>query len=245
MTTRQDLLTSTGPVDVGLTTLPAKGTPTGAPSAPGVPAGPVEQHVAAGLFGGEADGPAATQTPRGTGGAAPPTQQGVQGGAATSLSFTVWGVPIPQGSHRGFVVNGRAVITQANSKTKSWRHEIAAAAAAAHADRPQITGPVEVHVTFVMPRPKHHYRTGRFADLLRSGAPVYAAGAPDCDKLLRSLGDALTASAVIRDDAQIVVWRAAKVYADPGESPGAHVFVMAASCNRRFTCRLCECVVPQ
>lgn len=159
-----------------------------------------------------------------------------------SLSFTVVGTPVSQGSHRGFVVNGRAVVTNDNKRTKPWRQDIIAAALEAlcvgvedeqgMAERvgfPFGTGPVEVQVTFVMPRPKAHYRTGRHADELRDNAPVFCATKPDLDKLQRNLGDALVAAGVVRDDAQISVWQARKVLADPGEQPGAHIFVMAAS----------------
>lgn len=146
-----------------------------------------------------------------------------------SLIFNVYGTPIPQGSHKAFVVGGHAKVTEDNKNSRPWRQDLIHAAIAAHAGAPQITGPVEVSVTFVMPRPKYHFRTGQYADLLRDNAPTFAAGKPDCDKLFRNLGDALTASAVIRDDAQIVVIRASKVYADPGDRPGAHVFVSAAT----------------
>src|SRR5258708_39913276 len=46
------------------------------------------------------------------------------------LSFTVLGVPQPQGSTRAFVPKGwtRAIITSANSKNKPWRQEVASCA---------------------------------------------------------------------------------------------------------------------
>lgn len=145
------------------------------------------------------------------------------------LQFSVYGIPIPQGSHKGFVVNGRAVITNDNKRTRPWRQDMTHAALEALGDRPALTGPVEVRVQFVMPRPKAHYRTGRNADLLRDGAPTYPAGKPDVDKLARNLLDSLTAAAVVRDDAQVVHLCAHKVYADGGARPGAHVYVTQAA----------------
>jgi crossover junction endodeoxyribonuclease RusA len=92
---------------------------------------------------------------------------------------------------------------------------------------PFSTGPVAVHVKFVMPRPKHHYRTGRNAHLLRDSAPEYPTGKPDLDKLCRALLDSLTAAGVVKDDAQVVWLDAIKVYAT-FETPCARVRVEAA-----------------
>jgi crossover junction endodeoxyribonuclease RusA len=150
-------------------------------------------------------------------------------GGTALVMFSVVGVPVPQGSHRGYVVNGRAVVTNANPKTRPWRQDLIHAAAEAFGERPAITGPVSVSATFKMPRPKHHFGTGRNADLLRPGAPPYPSGKPDVDKLVRNLLDALTGAAVIRDDAQVVVLDAAKVWASPAEAPGVQVFLGPAA----------------
>jgi Holliday junction resolvase RusA-like endonuclease len=144
----------------------------------------------------------------------------------TDLTFTVHGVPVPQGSHKAFVVNGRAVITQDNKRTKPWRAEVAAAALDAIANDDQTfpyTCPVAVEVAFLMPRPGYHFRTGKHAHELKPGAPAWHDKKPDCDKLERSLLDALTAAGVFRDDAQVADLHAVKVYADG--PPGARVTV--------------------
>lgn len=144
-----------------------------------------------------------------------------------NLSFTVFGIPVPQGSHRGFVVNGRAVITQDNARTRPWRQDMTQAALEALGGRPAMVGPVHVIAQFVMPRPKAHYGTGRNAGQLRENAPTYPAGKPDVDKLARNLLDSLTAAQVVRDDSQVVHLCAYKVYASPAEKPGLHVYVSA------------------
>lgn len=69
-----------------------------------------------------------------------------------------------------------------------------------------LTGPVALEVTFTLPRPKAHYRTGRNSHLLRDNAPHRPDRLPDLDKLLRSTMDALTAAGVWADDAQVVTW---------------------------------------
>ena len=46
------------------------------------------------------------------------------------LLFTVYGVPIPQGSMKAFTPKGwtRPILTSDNKKTKPWRQEVAGAA---------------------------------------------------------------------------------------------------------------------
>lgn len=147
--------------------------------------------------------------------------------AGQPLSFTVPGIPTPAGSHRAFVVNGRAVVTHDSKKTKPWRQDVVSAAVEALNGQPPLLGPVEVAVEFVMPRPKSHWRTGRNAHLLREAAPTWPAGKPDLDKLLRNLFDALTAAGVFRDDAQVVSVDATKTYVDFWPKPCTHVQVAA------------------
>ena len=53
----------------------------------------------------------------------------------------------------------------------------------------------------------------RNAGVLKDSAPGGKATAPDLDKLCRALGDALTQSGVLRDDALIVEWVARKQWA--------------------------------
>ena len=143
-----------------------------------------------------------------------------------TLTIDIVGVPAPQGSHRGFVVNGRAVITQDNKKTKPWRQDVRAAALnkiAEHPDGYPLTGPVHIEITFHMPRPGYHYRTGRHAGQLKPTAPRHVDKKPDTDKLLRSTFDALGEAGVWRDDAQVASVTATKEYADG--NAGAHIVV--------------------
>lgn len=142
---------------------------------------------------------------------------GEAGGPGT-LSFVVHGTPVPQGSHKGYAVGGRAVITNDNAKTRPYRADVTAAAVAAKAQLIDPDGILFAHralaveARFWMPRPKGHYRTGRNAHLLRDGAPAYPTGKPDTDKLGRLIGDALTAAGVWRDDSQVVDWLMSKRY---------------------------------
>lgn len=124
-----------------------------------------------------------------------------------TIRFEVKGQPIPQGSKKAFVVRGRAVMKDDNPDLDRWRGEIAAAAsvAAGHGWEPW-DGPVMVTLTAFLVRPPGT----RFLS--------YPAGPPDVDKLQRAVGDALTQSRVITDDARIVQWVAGKRWA-PGQIP--------------------------
>jgi Holliday junction resolvase RusA-like endonuclease len=131
----------------------------------------------------------------------------------TPIVFEVLGKPEPQGSARAFMPNGAKypVVTSDNPNLKSWRRDVAKAAALAHVG-PPIEGPVRVVVDFHLPRPKA-LRVDR-AHVTR----------PDCDKLLRGVGDALT-GVVIRDDGQVTQIKGTKQYARAGESPRAVIAV--------------------
>ena len=142
------------------------------------------------------------------------------------ISFAVNGTPVAKGSARAFVVGKRAIITAANgARQKPWAsaitHEAALAMQSAGA---QVAGAaVAVQVTFLMPRPKAHYRTGRHAFELRPDAPVAHTIKPDIDKLTRLVLDALT-GVVWRDDSQVAAIVARKVYT-PRENPAEGVTV--------------------
>lgn len=146
------------------------------------------------------------------------------------VKVRVFGTPIPQGSTKAFAVRkgglptGRVVVTSDNPRTKPWRQAIIDATRAANAE-PMLTGPVYVGLIFIMPRPASHYGTGRNAGQLKPGAPRWHTSKPDRDKLERAALDALTDAGVWRDDAQVVDGPVSKVYAQPGEEPGAIIEV--------------------
>ena len=127
------------------------------------------------------------------------------------VSFSITGDPASQGSHA--IMNGR--IVQVNSKKhKAWRTAIInEVIATLPADWVPIDGPCELNVMFIMPKP---------ASVKRSSPSV----APDLDKLIRSVGDALAIAGVYTDDSRITRISARKVYAQ-GIEPGATITVKA------------------
>lgn len=131
------------------------------------------------------------------------------------LQLTVPGVAVPQGSMR--LVNGGRRMIHSNRDLPAWRATVASHAVAAivraerqYGHRFPLTGPVNLTVVFNFPRPASHYRTGKFADVLRTVAPVHMQTGPDLDKLVRAIGDALVAACAIVDDKQINVIHAGK-----------------------------------
>jgi len=135
-----------------------------------------------------------------------------------SVTFTVLGLAQPKGSAKAFVPKGwqRAVVTSDNPRVKDWQQAVAWQAQAAAAEG-QFVGPVALRVAFALPRPASLPRRV-LAHITR----------PDLDKLVRSIGDALT-GVLYRDDGQVVELQARKVYAAAGAAPSAEITVREAA----------------
>lgn len=126
-----------------------------------------------------------------------------------SVAFFVPGRPVPQGSKKGFVVKGRAVLVDVNkTELRAWRASVVDIVHAVHADT-RFEEAVEVRIEFAFERP---------ASVTRR----YPSVAPDIDKLARALLDGLTDSGLLKDDSLVVHLDLHKVYAS---QPGALVTV--------------------
>lgn len=142
------------------------------------------------------------------------------------IEFFVRGIPKPAGSKRAFVIRkggqytGRAVVTDDCKGSKDWKHDVKLAAQDAYSG-PPLEAALAITVTFFMPRPKGHWRTGKNANELRESAPQHPLTKPDATKLLRGVEDAIT-GIVWRDDCQIVTQRVFKTFAD-GRGPGVQI----------------------
>jgi crossover junction endodeoxyribonuclease RusA len=141
-----------------------------------------------------------------------------------TLVFTVAGVPIPQGSMKGFVVKTakgpRAALTSDNAHLPQWRHLVGWTAKRALQDLPAgdrglVVGAVQLTVVFTLPRPKR---------LPKRALPHISR--PDLDKLTRAVCDALT-GVVWKDDSQVDALAVRKRYAAPGDSPRVAIQVQA------------------
>lgn len=143
------------------------------------------------------------------------------------LTFTVYGVAQPKGNMRAFARRGMKfpIVTDSNRGIRSWSQLVAEGASRALetsiAPR-QLQGAVRIAIAFYLPRPKR---------LQKRGVPAAHLTAPDLDKLIRGVLDALTAVA-FRDDAQVTELIAAKLYADPHDAPHATITVSPTAGTR-------------
>lgn len=132
--------------------------------------------------------------------------------SSARLVIEALGMPAPQGSKR-YVGNG--IMIENSPRVKPWREDVKQAALKALDETPTWNREhkqIVMHVVFTLPRPRSHYRTGKFANFLRDGAPSLHSTKPDLDKLLRSTCDALTTAGVYADDSRIVQVFAVKAY---------------------------------
>jgi Holliday junction resolvase RusA-like endonuclease len=126
-------------------------------------------------------------------------------GAAAVLRLTVYGTPAPQGSTKAFVPKGwkRPIITADCKRTKPWRQAIVDAVRADLGPAwVPLDCPCTLRVVFYLPRPASAPKRVMLPSKL-----------PDLDKLVRAVGDALTAAGVWKDDARVVGIEARKQYA--------------------------------
>lgn len=136
--------------------------------------------------------------------------------------FFIEGTPVPQGSKNAYVRGGRAVLVETSKKLPAWRAAVTQAAQATGITHPK-GRPVTVTCEFVMPRTQ--------AMRNRQAPPMVQK--PDVDKLLRAVGDGLTASGMIHDDSHIVEIRGVKRRAEPGEKTGCWATVAPYSPQAR------------
>ena len=147
------------------------------------------------------------------------------------LDFFVPGRAAPGGSKRGFYSPKlkRVLMTPASKATKPWMAIVSAYAMEAMNAAGQAVSNIQtvamlVWIEFLMERPKKHFRTGKHAGELRPDAQKWHTVKPDLTKLCRSTEDAMS-GIVWRDDSLIAMHNLQKRYANPNETPGAHVKV--------------------
>ena len=88
-----------------------------------------------------------------------------------------------------------------------------------------LAGDIMLKLIFTMPRPKSHYRTGKFKHLLKDGYEdiINHTFTPDLDNLVKLICDTIQGKdRMIVDDSQICMLQAEKVY---GSSPMTEVII--------------------
>lgn len=123
-----------------------------------------------------------------------------------------YGLPAPQGSKK--ILNGRLV--ESSAAVAPWRQAVTYAAVEDGGE--PLAGPIEVMITFLLPRPKTAPKRRLWPDKK-----------PDLDKLIRSTFDALTDARAWEDDAQVCRVLAEKTFAGPDQPIGAHIHIRQIS----------------
>ena len=94
-----------------------------------------------------------------------------------------------------------------------------------YAPKPPITAPIRIMLIFYMPRPKSHFRTGKYKHLLKDEYirkyPSYHTFTPDLDNLVKLVSDALN-GVFYKDDSQICSIQAIKAYSNDLEWNNDH-----------------------
>lgn len=133
-------------------------------------------------------------------------QQENNGSPSTTGYFNILGDPAQQGSKtrmpNGAMLEGKSATARAKHKT--WRGECAAAAADMAEIVGMLDGPLLLDVTFRFAMPASRKKA------VREAGECYKQSAPDLDKLIRALGDGMTAGGLVRDDARFAIIYATK-----------------------------------
>ena len=131
--------------------------------------------------------------------------------ALQTLHFAVPGKPVAL--QRPRFVKSRGVVYDPSKKDKIlWMQKIQHLLPA----KP-LSKPITVTIHFYCKRPKSHYRTGKYAGLLKPSAPKYNTSYPDLDNLVKFVLDAMNKKVYI-DDKQIHEIICNKIYAEEGKT---------------------------
>ena len=77
----------------------------------------------------------------------------------------------------------------------------------------KMTKPIKCTLDFYWKRPKNHYRSGKYSDLLKDTAPKYNTNNKDLDNMVKFVLDALNDKLYV-DDCQIIEINCRKMYAE-------------------------------
>lgn len=132
--------------------------------------------------------------------------------------FTIYGNPKSQKRHR-FARRGSYIAAIDDSKDDKANF---LAQIMQHRPEQPWDKSVAVELTFVLPHPKGHFRTGKHAGELRPDIPYMCARKPDIDNYIKLVLDALN-GVFFLDDAQVVKIEAQKRYDHLPERPRTEV----------------------
>jgi len=122
------------------------------------------------------------------------------------ISFTIIGKPKQQQRHRP---SARGGYYDPSSKDKKdiWLQ------IAKYRPKLPLEGDIYLKAIFYMPRPKNHYRTGKYSHILKDSHKdiIYHRRKPDLDNLVKMIADIIQPQ-MICDDSQICILQAEKLY---------------------------------
>lgn len=133
-------------------------------------------------------------------------------------TFIYHGIPKAQGRPR-FSRRGKFVVTYDPKDSRQYKNNIAAQIVQ---QNPVLIGknvPVMMHLLFVLPRPKNHYRAN--GEVKERCLHIKHTGRPDLDNMEKALKDALK-GIVWHDDSQVFSVVKSKIY---GEKPKVEITV--------------------
>ena len=133
------------------------------------------------------------------------------------ISFFIKGKPKALKRHRS-TRTGRMYDPSAKDKKQIWLQ------IAKFKPKTALAGDIMLKLVFTMPRPKSHYRTGKFKHLLKDGYKdiINHTFTPDLDNLAKMIADCIGNNTFIVDDSQICRLQAEKIY---GETPMTEVII--------------------
>ena len=115
--------------------------------------------------------------------------------------------PIAQQRHKARRAGNRIIMYDPSSKDKDRFKKESAEFAPKH----PLEGAISVSMVFSMPRPRSHYRGGRFSHLLKGSSPNRHISRPDLDNIIKFYLDAMTGM-FWKDDAYVCTIEASKNY---------------------------------
>ena len=132
------------------------------------------------------------------------------------IEFSVKGCPKALKRHRS-TRTGRMYDPSAKEKKQLWLQ------IAKFKPKKPLAGNIMIKLVFYMPRPKSHYRTGKFKHLLKENVPDFHSFTPDLDNLVKLVCDTIQGKdRMIVDDSQVCRLQAEKIY---DEEPRTEVII--------------------
>lgn len=132
------------------------------------------------------------------------------------IDFVLKGDPKALKRHRS-TRTGRMYDPSAKDKKEMWLQ------IAKFKPKRPFSGNIYIRLVFVMPRPKNHYRTGKFKHLLKDQIPEHHSFKPDLDNLIKMMLDCISGTErMIIDDSQVCRLQAEKIY---GKNSRTEVYI--------------------